>query len=206
MGGTGTKDEEHGGLPAGRVLPVAFFAQPSDNVAAELVGKVLWRVGFGGGRLTEVEAYLPEEDPASHAAKGPTRRNAAMFGPPGHIYVFLSYGVHSLLNLVCDREGVGSAVLIRSYEPIAECRATGEVRGALGPGVVGRSLGIELAMTGMALGAESGVFVMDDGARPEVMRTSRVGITQGTALPLRHCKVGTSYVSGPARMSEGRGR
>ena len=67
-------------------------------MAPDLIGKILWSPGLGGGRLTEVEAYLPVEDPASHAARGPTKRNAAMFGPPGTIYVFLSYGVHYLLN------------------------------------------------------------------------------------------------------------
>ncbi len=91
-------------------------------MAPDLIGKILWREGVGGGRLTEVEAYLPDDDPACHAACGPTRRNAAMFGPPGTVYVYLSYGVHVLLNLVCDREQVGSAVLIRSFEPLGETR------------------------------------------------------------------------------------
>lgn len=99
-------------------LPAAFFDRPSDEVAPDLIGKILWMTGVGGGRLTEVEAYLPIDDPASHAFKGMTKRNSVMFGPPGHIYVYLSYGIHVLLNLVCDREAVASAVLVRSFEPL----------------------------------------------------------------------------------------
>ena len=106
--------------PRGEVVAPSFFASPSDQVAPRLLGTILWFSGVGGGRLTEVEAYLPEDDPACHAYRGLTRRNAAMFGPPGTIYVFQSYGVHMLLNLVCDREGVGSAVLIRSFEPLGD--------------------------------------------------------------------------------------
>ena len=105
-----------GASPPGVALDDSFFARPSDLVAADLVGKILWARGLGGGRLTEVEAYLPHGDPACHAACGLTKRNAAMFGPPGTIYVFLSYGVHYLLNLVCEREGIGSAVLERLGE------------------------------------------------------------------------------------------
>jgi len=104
-------------------LPAAFFARPSSEVAPELIGKVLWREGVGGGRLTEVEAYLPVGDPACHAAGGRTARNASMFGPPGHVYVYLSYGIHVLLNLVCEEEGVGSAVLVRSFAPVGDVSA-----------------------------------------------------------------------------------
>jgi DNA-3-methyladenine glycosylase len=192
--------DEH--LPGGEVLAAAFFARGSDEVAADLIGKIVWRLGFGGGRLTEVEAYLPREDPASHARPGRTRRNAAMFGPPGHLYVFLSYGVHRLLNFVCDREGVGSAVLLRSYEPLS---ATGEAvssPGAVGPGVVGRTLGVRLDMSGLALGGASGVFVIDDGARPKVGRAARVGISRGAELPLRYYMIDSRCFSGPAPMIE----
>ncbi len=108
----------HGDLPPGRALKAEFFARSADEVAPDLVGKIVWRAGVGGGRLTEVEAYLPENDPACHAARGRTPRNAAMFGPPGCLYVFLSYGMHVLLNVVCDLESRGSAVLIRSFEPL----------------------------------------------------------------------------------------
>ncbi len=118
--------------PAGVSVPAVFFARPSDVVAAELVGKILWRENLGGGRLTEVEAYLPVDDPACHAYRGPTLRNRSMFGPPGSVYVYLSYGIHVLLNLVCDRESVGSAVLVRSFEPLGE--TSGLLANRLGPG------------------------------------------------------------------------
>lgn len=103
-----------------REVSAGFFDRPSDEVAPDLIGKILWRTGVGGGRLTEVEAYLPVGDPASHAFRGKTKRNAAMFGPSGHIYVYLSYGIHVLLNLVCDEEDVGSAVLVRAFEPVRD--------------------------------------------------------------------------------------
>ncbi len=126
-----------------------------------------------------------------------------MFGPPGCLYVFLSYGVHCLLNIVCDRVELGSAVLIRSYQPAGKGAADGDTGGARGPGVVGRALGIGLEMSGLPLGEESGVFVLDDGVRLEVGRTKRVGISQGADLALRHYIVGSRYVSGPAWMIGG---
>jgi DNA-3-methyladenine glycosylase len=191
-------------LPCGQVVDTAFFARGSDEVAADLVGKIVWRQGVGGGRLTEVEAYLPKDDGASHTARGWTARNAAMFGPPGRLYVFLSYGVHRLLNFVCDEEGIGAAVLIRGYEPLSLAEAMGCNAGARGPGVVGRALGVSLDMSGLSLGAESGVVVLDDGTRVVVARTVRVGITRSAELPLRHYMIGSRYVSGPARMIKGR--
>ncbi len=191
-----------GSAPEGRMLPSSFFERDSNEVAADLVGKILWRCGFGGGRLSEVEAYLAVGDPASHAANGRTRRNVPMFGAPGTIYVFLSYGVHKLLNVVCDREGVGSAVLVRSYEPLmgADGEMVGE--GAVGPGVVGRSLDIQLHLNGAALGYESGVLVLDDGCRPPVGRTTRVGISRGRELPLRHYSMDSGHVSCLGRTRE----
>jgi DNA-3-methyladenine glycosylase len=191
-------------LPKGEILPPGFFARGSDEVAADLIGKIVWRQGFGGGRLTEVEAYLPAGDPASHAARGRTRRNAPMFGPAGHLYVFLSYGVHSLLNFVCDQDGVGSAVLLRSYEPLVLASEAVSGPGAVGPGAIGRALGVTLDMSGLALGGESEVFAIDDGARLRVGRTGRVGISRGGDLPLRHYMIGSRYISGPARMIEER--
>jgi DNA-3-methyladenine glycosylase len=214
-------------LPTGAVLTCDFFDRPSDQVAPDLIGKILWSAGVGGGRLTEVEAYLPEGDPACHAARGRTRRNAAMFGPPGHIYVYLSYGVHVLLNLVCDRESIGSAVLVRSFEPAGDTehlrrnRAEGRrgnqesvsaaVSGrrdgrqlSCGPGRVGQALGLGLGLNGLALGEASGLFVIDDGSAPEVGRTARIGISRGDRLPLRYYMIGNTYVTQAARTTGGR--
>jgi DNA-3-methyladenine glycosylase len=183
------------GPPAGTALGAEFFARSSDVVAEALVGKVLWRAGVGGGRLTEVEAYLPEGDPACHAARGLTLRNAAMFGPPGSIYVYLSYGVHWLLNIVCDREQVGSAVLIRAFQPVYDTLGLS----AVGPGRVARALAVDAGLNGRHLGDVSGLDVNDDGVRPEVTRTVRIGISQGKALPLRFYAAGSRFVSGAKR-------
>jgi DNA-3-methyladenine glycosylase len=191
-------------LPPGRILEAAFFARPADEVGPDLIGKILWVEGVGGGRLTEVEAYLPAGDPACHAARGRTRRNAAMFGPPGSIYVYRSYGVHVLLNLVCDQESVAAAVLIRSFEPLGEVEHLRLNRGAksedcrqlaCGPGRVGQALGMHLGLNGLPLGGGSGLFVMDDGERPEVGSTTRVGISQGASLLLRYYMCGNRCVS-----------
>ncbi len=180
--------------PSGCLLGPEFFARGADEVARDLIGKIIWREGRGGGRLSEVEAYLPANDPACHAAKGLTRRNSAMFGPPGSIYVFLSYGIHYLLNLVCEREGVGAAVLIRSFE------------GARGPGVVGRLLGITPELNGSELGEPSGLYLIDDGTRPPVGVTVRVGISRGSELPLRYYWLGSPYVSRLGREERGPAR
>jgi DNA-3-methyladenine glycosylase len=174
--------------------------------------------------LTEVEAYLPEDDPACHAACGRTRRNAAMFGPPGSIYVYLSYGIHVLLNLVCDRPNVGSAVLIRAFQPLGDTRQLARNRGldrdrdtaggsqadmlrtkagsrdesvrlSRGPGRVGQALGLDLGLNGLLLGEESGLYVIDDGLTPEVDRTGRIGISKGDRLLLRFVMRGSPHVS-----------
>jgi DNA-3-methyladenine glycosylase len=186
----------------GQVVPASFFERASNEVAADLIGKILWREGFGGGRLSEVEAYLAADDPASHAAKGLTQRNAAMFGSAGTLYVFMSYGVHWLLNFVCERAGVASAVLVRSYEPLTAQDESHSGGGAKGPGVVGRALGVGLDLNGAALGPASGVYVLDDGHRASVGQTVRVGISQGQELPLRYYLLGSGYVSGPMSTRE----
>jgi len=197
-------------LPEGIILEDDFFARPADEVAQDLIGKILWRRGVGGGRLTEVEAYLPYEDPACHAYRGLTERNWPMFGPPGRIYVYLSYGLHVLLNLVCDREGVGAAVLIRSFEPLGSIemlrrnRMRGASRGSelipahrltVGPGCVGQALDLDLGLNGLKLGHDSGIFVLDDGTRLPVRQTTRVGISKGSHLPLRFYAPDSKYVS-----------
>jgi DNA-3-methyladenine glycosylase len=189
----------HGGLPSGRMLTAEFFARASDEVAPDLIGKILWRSGVGGGRLTEVEAYLPENDPACHAARGRTPRNAAMFGPPGCVYVFLSYGVHMLLNLVCDRESRGSAVLIRSFEPLDDSVQ----RLSCGPGRVGKALGIHLGLNALPLGEVTGLYIIDDGVVPEVARATRVGISQGGELSLRFYVPGNVCVTHGMRRTGG---
>jgi DNA-3-methyladenine glycosylase len=119
-----------------------------------------------------------------------------MFGPPGTIYVFLSYGVHHLLNLVCDERAVGSAVLIRAFEPLDEGATIRGRSVSCGPGRVGKALGIHPSLNGLPLGEGSGLVVLDDGVRPEVGIATRVGISRGEALPLRYYMVGSAYVTG----------
>ncbi|MBC7293875.1 MAG: DNA-3-methyladenine glycosylase [Thermoleophilia bacterium] len=211
VGSVSVAERSH--LPAGHVLGPDFFRRPSDVVAPELVGKILWRAGVGGGRLTEVEAYLPVDDPACHAWRGMTSRNAAMFGPPGCIYVYLSYGIHVLLNLVCDEESVGSAVLIRAFAPLGDTsvlegnRQNGQQPGpegkrqkqdgwlSVGPGRVGQALGLHLGLNGLPLGEVSGLYVIDDGFTCQVACSTRIGISRGKDLPLRYFMVGSPYVT-----------
>src|SRR5687767_2045780 len=103
------------------VLPRSFYEQETITVAKQLLGKVLVHKSFGGvtaGKIVETEAYLEQDDPANHAARGQTVRNAAMFGPPGYSYIYLIYGMYSCFNVVTGAEGVGEAVLIRALEPL----------------------------------------------------------------------------------------
>jgi len=195
--------------PPGELLGEGFFARPSETVAPELIGKILWRQGIGGGRLVEVEAYLPSVDPACHAYRGRTRRNEVMFGPPGRTYVYLSYGVHVLLNLVCERAEVPSAVLVRAFEPLGATERLRSNRGdaagrlpletlAAGPGRVGRSLGLDLSWNGRELGrapGASGLLVLDEGYRPDVEVTPRIGISGGRELQLRFILPGSPSLS-----------
>lgn len=196
------------GWPVAPFLPSSFFARPADVVAPELIGKVLWREGVGGGRLVEVEAYLPEGDPACHAHRGLTPRNRAMFGAPGTVYVYMSYGIHVLLNLVCELEGVPAAVLIRAFEPLGDPSAVLGNRGlavdslpvvAAGPGRVGQALGLDLGWNQRPLGADTGLAVLDVGDSPPVEATTRIGVGSGGDLCLRYILAGNRYLSRPPR-------
>src|SRR5438874_8136458 len=102
-------------------LDRSFYNRPTLDVARDLIGKVLVHHRRGvltSGIIVEVEAYIGESDPACHAAPGPTRRNAPLYGPPGHAYVYLNYGMHWLVNVVTEAEGSPAAVLIRALEPL----------------------------------------------------------------------------------------
>jgi len=197
--------------PRGRLVPAAFFARPAEAVAEDVLGKILWREGVGGGRLVEVEAYLPEIDPASHGYRGPTPRNRRLFGPPGHVYVYRSYGVHYCVNFVCLREGSGTGVLVRALEPLGSLEQLRRNRGdaearlpvrrlAAGPGNVGQALGLDLSWDGRRLGPESGLLLLDDGYPVAVERTPRLGISRARELMLRFIVPGSPFLSrGPRR-------
>ena len=178
-------------------LPREFFARPSPDVARDLIGAVLM-VGPAGGAIVETEAYQPQ-DPASHSFRGRTPRNAAMFGPVGHAYVYLSYGIHWCLNLVCGTEP-GSAVLIRALEPLHGLEIMRARRGldrdrllCSGPGRLCQALGVTAALDGHAL--DRPPFALLAGARRPVAAGPRIGITKAVDQPWRFTHAGSPFLS-----------
>ena len=181
--------------PLGR----GFFARSVHEVAPELIGCALLVDGVGG-RIVEAEAY-DSEDPASHGFRGETTRNRAMFGPPGHAYVYRSYGVHWCLNLVCGREGVPEAVLLRALEPSHGLERMRERRGlederllCAGPGRLCQALGVEAAHDGLPLDAPP-FALLATGEDVAVARGPRVGITRAAELPWRYGLAGSPFLS-----------
>jgi DNA-3-methyladenine glycosylase len=182
---------------------VIDFARSVHEVAPELIGATLLVEGVGG-RIVEAEAY-DREDPASHGHGGRTRRNASMFGPPGHAYVYRSYGIHWCLNLVCEDEGVPSAVLVRALEPTRGLEEMRRRRGldeerllASGPGRLCQALGITGEHDGLPL--DQPPFDLRGPAEPvEVLAGARVGITRATELPWRYAEAGSRFLSRPLR-------
>jgi DNA-3-methyladenine glycosylase len=195
-------------------LDRAFFARSTLEVAAALVGTLL--VSDRGtpeevvARVVEVEAYLGREDPASHAHRGPTPRAAIMFGPPGHLYVYLSYGVHFCANVVCEPEGSAGAVLLRAAAVSSGEDVVRRRRGPgprllpaatllRGPGNLGAGLGLSLADNGLDLcapGARLSLLAGDGQVHLAV--GPRVGITRAADRPLRLAWAGHPAVSHPA--------
>jgi DNA-3-methyladenine glycosylase len=176
-----------------------FFARSVHEVAPELVGVTLLVDGVGGP-IVEVEAY-DHEDPAAHGFAGKTARNASMFGPPGHAYVYRSYGIHWCLNFVCEGEGVASAVLIRALEPAAGIDRMRERRGvddprllAAGPGRVCQALGITRDHDGLPLD-EPPFRLLEREADPELASGPRIGITKAADRPWRYGLAGSRYLS-----------
>lgn len=181
-------------------LPAAFFARPAVQVARDLVGCVL-RVDGVGGPIVETEAY-DRTDLASHSFAGPTRRNASMFGPAGHAYVYRSYGLHWCLNLVCEP---GSAVLLRALEPRYDPATMAARRGlddprrlCAGPGRLCQALGVTDAQDGVPL--DRAPFHLAFGA-PDgtVVACGRIGLTRAVETPWRFLVAGSRFVSRPVR-------
>jgi DNA-3-methyladenine glycosylase len=187
----------------GERLTRAFFARSVHEVAPELIGATLLVDGVGGV-IVEVEAY-DQEDPASHGFRGPTPRNAAMFGPPGHVYVYRSYGIHWCMNFVCDVEGRAEAALIRALEPthgldvMRERRGVDEARALCsGPGKLCQALAITREHDGRPLDRKP----FELRARPhdvEVVQGPRIGITHAAELPWRYGLSGSRFLSRPLR-------
>jgi DNA-3-methyladenine glycosylase len=179
----------------------AFFARSVHEVAPDLIGAVLLVDGVGG-RLVEVEAYH-HTDPAAHSFRGPTARNAVMFGPPGFSYVYRSYGIHWCLNFVCEPKGSASAVLIRALEPTAGLAVMRRRRGTAderllcsGPGRVCAALGVTGAYNGFALDAPP--FEIFARTHPvEVIAGPRIGITKAADKPWRYGLKGSRFLSKP---------
>ncbi|MBO1077349.1 DNA-3-methyladenine glycosylase [Roseomonas marmotae] len=177
----------------------AFFARPAAEVAQDLIGATLLVHGTGG-LIVETEAY-DHEDPASHSYAGRTPRNASMFGPPGHAYVYRSYGLHWCLNFVCGAEPLGSAVLIRALEPTAGLETMQRRRGVAalkllcsGPGRLSQALGITGALDGQPLDEAPFSILAADREMP-VTCGPRIGITRGTETLWRFGLSGSSFLS-----------
>ena len=180
-------------------LKSADFAGDSHDMARTLIGATLL-VGGAGGRIVETEAY-DREDPASHSFSGPSARNAVMFGPPGHAYVYRSYGIHWCLNFVCREEGHGAGVLIRAIEPLHGIELMRERRGlqdlhllCSGPGRVGQALGITRELNGARLDRPP-FKVLAATQVHEVAAGPRIGISKAVEVPWRFGLAGSRYLS-----------
>jgi DNA-3-methyladenine glycosylase len=180
-------------------IPKKFFARSVHEVAPELIGATLLLDGVGGP-IVEVEAY-DHEDPASHGYRGRTARNASMFGPPGHAYVYRSYGIHWCLNLVCGDEGVAEAVLVRALEPaygvdrMRERRRTETARLlCAGPGRLCEALGVSGDHDGRPLDRPP-FELRSPAVTPAVGTGPRIGITRAADRPWRYVLAGSPFLS-----------
>ena len=181
----------------------AFYARPVVEVAADLVGCVI-RHGEVAGRIVETEAYHDSE-PACHAYAGLTARTRVLFGPPGRAYVYRSYGIHALLNAVCEPEGVGAAVLIRALEPIEGIAAMRTRRGlerledlCSGPGKLSQALGVGLERNDSPLGHPIEILPAPSAFTPPTLVSApRIGITRAVELEWRFCDGSSRCVSRP---------
>jgi DNA-3-methyladenine glycosylase len=187
--------------PLGRPLKRAFFARSVHEVAPDLIGATLLVDGVGGV-IVEVEAYHHTE-PAAHSYHGPTPRNLVMFGPPGFAYVYRSYGIHWCVNLVCEKEGSASAVLIRALEPTHGIAAMRRRRGVhderllcSGPGKLTQALGITHQHNALPLDAPP--FALHARTRkPDIVAGLRIGITKAVELPWRYGAKDSKFLSKP---------
>ena len=182
-------------------LTKSFFKRSVHEVAPDLIGATLLVNGVGG-RLVEVEAYHHTE-PAAHSFRGPTQRNAIMFGPPGYAYVYRSYGIHWCLNFVCEPKGSASAVLIRAIEPTAGLAVMRRRRGMAderllcsGPGRLCEALGITHAHNGLALD-QPPFELLARQTDVEIVAGPRIGITKAVGLPWRYGEKGSRFLSKP---------
>lgn len=194
-----------------RRLTRGFYAVESPRLASALLNKLLVRADGRAGRIVEVEAYGGLCDPASHAFRGPTQRNRAMFGPPGHLYVYFSYGVHWCANVVSGTPESGEAVLLRALEPVAGLDLMRAARWSTqrnqadrdlcrGPGRLCQAMGIDRSFDGLDLAAGGApLWLAYDGREPpdEPLRSARVGISVAKEVCWRFSVPGHPGVSSP---------
>jgi len=179
-----------------------FFARPAPEVGRDLIGKLLVHRGDGlVARIVETEAYM-QDDPACHAHRGMTERNAPLFGPPGHAYVYFSYGMHWCLNTATGEEGHGQGCLIRAAEPIAGLEVMRDRRNhprdrdlLRGPGRLGQAFGLSRSLSGVDLCDGGPLALADDGTRCEVTAGPRVGVALAADVPWRFYVPGSPWVS-----------
>jgi DNA-3-methyladenine glycosylase len=190
-----------------KILGRGFYARPTAVVARHLLGKVLIRRLDGrtlAGRIVETEAYT-SDDPASHAFRGRTERNRALFGEVGRAYVYQTHGLNFCLNAVAKKGRPAGGVLIRAMEPVEGIDLMRRNRGrsdlprpASGPGNLGRAMRIDLSLYGSDLTKRGPLFIADDGApRPKVRRTVRIGVTSACDLPRRFVVDGSPHITRP---------
>jgi len=174
-----------------RALHRSFYERPAEAVAGDLIGKV-FSYGPLRGRIVEVEAY-DESEPASHGFRGPSKGNATLFGPPGHLEVYLSYGVNYLANVVCQPVGVGSGILFRALEPLSGTEVMRANRGdpdgpdhrlCSGPGRLCQAFGLSRSDNGTDL-VEGKVRILDDRVSLPYARSARIGVSAGQDLDWR---------------------
>jgi DNA-3-methyladenine glycosylase len=194
----------------GPILKRSFYERPTVTVARDLLGKAIVH-GPTAGIVVETEAYPGGDDLASHSARGVTARTQVIFGPPGHAYVYLIYGMYLCLNLVCEPEGTPGCVLVRALEPIAGIGIMQRRRPAArkpedlasGPGKLTLALAITLHHNGVDV--TRGALVVREPAEPahfETLVTARIGISQCVNAPLRFAIAGNRSVSGPRAVTE----
>ena len=205
---------------AAQPMPHAYYEQPTLAIARDLLGKTLWHTdddGIVGGIIVETEAYISAIDPASHNHRKPAKRSMTMFGPPGHAYIYLTYGMHHCLNVVTEPEGTSAAVLIRAVAPVTgrEHMAMRCPRCAVrdlgkGPGRLCQAFGLSTVQNGLALTGDTLWISETPDTEPldpaRIATSPRIGISQGIDLPWRFFIREHPAVSGPAWLNRGQPR
>ncbi len=188
------------------ILSRKFYSRPTLPVAKDLLGQILVHEtpdGVASGKIVEVEAYLPKRDPGCHASRGKTPRNEVIFGPAGQAYVYFCYGNHFLFNVVTEKEGVPGAVLIRALEPVRGVGLMAKRRGPFGPedlsltngpGKLVQALGVDRSQNRAAVWKKP-LYIIAAKREAAIGVTTRVGLTEGSDLPLRFFLKGNPYLS-----------